>query len=86
MELAAGSPAGIDAKRQELLDTLSCVPMSARIAVKAGMLYRDLRGRGADIGPLDVIIAASAVVLNEPIVTHNAKHFSRVEGLRVITY
>ncbi len=85
-ELASGTPAGIDANRRAALGTMASVPVSDEIAERAGIITQALRARGQDIGPADCLIAATALFLNEPVVTRNAKHFKRIDGLRVITY
>lgn len=38
---------------------------------------------GHPIGPLDTFIAAHAVSLGVPLVTHNLREFSRVPGLKL---
>jgi tRNA(fMet)-specific endonuclease VapC len=35
------------------------------------------------IGPRDLLIAATALVYGMAVVTHNAREFNRIEGLRV---
>jgi tRNA(fMet)-specific endonuclease VapC len=40
-----------------------------------------LEVRGVPIGPLDTMIAAHALRLAVPLVTNNAREFSRVPGL-----
>lgn len=42
-----------------------------------------LESAGTLIGPLDTLIAAHALNLDIPLVTHNVREFSRVAGLRV---
>jgi tRNA(fMet)-specific endonuclease VapC len=38
------------------------------------------------IGPHDVLIAATALCHQAPLVTHNVREFSRVEGLQVLDW
>jgi tRNA(fMet)-specific endonuclease VapC len=40
---------------------------------------------GKSIGPADAWIAATALLLDVPLITHNAAHYNGVEGLRVIS-
>jgi tRNA(fMet)-specific endonuclease VapC len=43
----------------------------------------DLRRRGQYIGDTDMFIAAMALSHGAILVTHNTKHFSRVDGLQL---
>jgi len=43
------------------------------------------RARGRSIGPADAWIAATALLLDVPLVTHNGTHYQGIEGLRVIS-
>jgi predicted nucleic acid-binding protein len=40
---------------------------------------------GRPIAPADAWVAATALLLNVPLVTHNGTHYSGIEGLRVIS-
>ena len=43
------------------------------------------RIQGQPIGPADAWIAATALLLDLPLITHNGAHYRGVEGLRVIS-
>jgi predicted nucleic acid-binding protein len=43
------------------------------------------RMQGQPIGPADAWIAATALLLDVPLITHNGAHYRGVEGLRVIS-
>ena len=43
------------------------------------------RLQGQPIGPADAWIAATALLLDLPLITHNGAHYRGVEGLRVIS-
>lgn len=43
------------------------------------------RSAGRPIGPQDAWMAATALHLDVPLVTHNAQHFVQVPGLHIIT-
>ncbi len=43
------------------------------------------RLRGRPIAPADAWVAATALLLNVPLVTHNGAHYSGIDGLRVIS-
>ncbi len=49
-------------------------------------LYASLVRSNHMIGAMDLLIATHALVEDAELVTNNAKHFSRVPGLRVLSY
>jgi tRNA(fMet)-specific endonuclease VapC len=58
---------------------LDCVDAYARVAVyfKAGKKLQE-------VGQNDVWIAAAALTLGQPLITHNVRHFESIPGLQVI--
>jgi tRNA(fMet)-specific endonuclease VapC len=62
---------------------LQSVPFDAQAAAIYGPLRSRLAHRGALIGPLDLLIAATALSRGVTLVTHNTREFRRVTGLRV---
>jgi tRNA(fMet)-specific endonuclease VapC len=44
-------------------------------------LYADLRARGTPLDDIDLLIAGAALANNWNLVTHNTKHFDRIDGL-----
>lgn len=85
-ELCAGSPPGMDEKTSKLLEPLQIIPLFNEHAKKAGIIYKTLKNKGHDIGPIDSLIAAVALSEKEELVTSNVKHFKRVDELKVSTY
>ena len=77
-----------DRKQQilDVLDTRHAISADERIMRKAGKISGELRGRGEEIDREDCIIAATALLYDEPVVTRNVDHFSRIGGLTVETY
>jgi len=65
---------------------LDIVSFDAKAAESYGKIRASLQRKGTPIGPLDTLIAAHALSLGVPIVTHNVKEFSRVEGLEVLNW
>ncbi|MBE3068454.1 MAG: type II toxin-antitoxin system VapC family toxin [Chloroflexi bacterium] len=63
----------------DLLDSLETIPMTAEIADLAGELIRSWRARGAVLGDVDAVIAASALHNNLALVTTNVRHFPMPE-------
>lgn len=71
------------AQLQEFARLVNIVPFDAAAARSAAGIRAKLEKRGVPIGPYDVLIAASAMVNNCTLVTHNQKEFGRVKGLRI---
>ena len=62
------------------------IPYDYKIARKTAEIMAYLRREGKIIGLADVIIAATALVNELKLVTRNTEHFSRIPGLKIITY
>lgn len=76
-------------EQQKVLRALSNRPVfdaSRQIMSKAGRIYGDLEKKGEQIGEPDCIIAATAIINSEPVLTRNTDHFRRVSGIAVETY
>ncbi len=70
-----------------VLRRMDVLPLSRQASLRAAAILSLLRSRGQDIGTLDTLIAAIALVHGiDTIVTDNADHFRRVPGLKVETY
>jgi tRNA(fMet)-specific endonuclease VapC len=70
----------------QLLDAVTVLPFDRAAATEAASLRALLEGAGTPIGPLDTLIAGTALAHNATLVTHNAREFSRVPGLAVIDW
>ena len=68
---------------QDLLDVVDVAPFGADEARAAARLRSELERGGRGIGPLDTLIAATALVRAATLVTHNVKEFARVKGLKL---
>ena len=55
-------------------------------ATRVGDIQASLVLAGEMISATDIMIGAIALANNEPLITRNVKHFSRIPGLRVDTY
>ncbi|RQG99007.1 type II toxin-antitoxin system VapC family toxin [Natrarchaeobius oligotrophus] len=78
-----------EAKRERILDVLETkhvVSADQAVMRKAGKLSGELLNEGEQIEREDCIIAATALLNDEPIITGNTKHFNRVDGLEVRSY
>jgi tRNA(fMet)-specific endonuclease VapC len=58
-------------------------PVEARTAA---MIRADLEKRGKPIGPLDTLIAATALAHKAVLVTHNTREFKRIPRLEVVDW
>lgn len=63
--------------------TVHVLPFDQRAASFAAEITLHLESIGQAIGPLDTLIAATAMAQNLTLVTHNTREFSRVPGLKL---
>ena len=77
------SPAKRTQQLQQLLSRVNLVPFDRDSAVAAATIRAQLEQQGTPIGPLDVLIAGTALAFQATLVTHNVKEFSRVSGLAI---
>lgn len=76
-------------RRRELeagLERIQHVPFDSAAAMAAASIRIELEKQGSTIGPLDILIAGTAVSRGAALVTNNAAEFSRVPGLRVLDW
>jgi tRNA(fMet)-specific endonuclease VapC len=76
-------------RRRELaagLDQIQHVPFDTGAAMAAASIRVELERQGSTIGPLDMLIAGTALSRGAALVTNNAAEFSRVPGLRVLDW
>ena len=66
-----------------ILDASRVLPFDRSCARAAAEIRAELERDGAPIGPVDVLIAATAIAHNAVLVTHNVDEFSRVSRLQV---
>jgi tRNA(fMet)-specific endonuclease VapC len=65
------------------LKKVTSLPFDDDCADRYGVIRHDLETRRCVIGPLDLQIAAIALVHDLTVVTGNVKEFSRIHGLKV---
>ncbi len=68
---------------EEFLLDFILAPFDEKAAHAGGTIRTELEKKGRPIGPMDTLIAAHAVSLGNPLVTHNLGEFSRVPRLKV---
>lgn len=78
-EVYAGLRSGEEVKTKGFLESLDFFPITADIAVKAGLLRRDWRLKGQTLSISDVTIAAVAIANRLSLLTDNRKHFPMPE-------
>lgn len=74
------------ARRDDILQLVHSrtFPLDPGSALRAGEVAATLRGAGQDIGLADCLQAGICLRFDLPFATRNRKHFSRVEGLRLL--
>ncbi len=87
-ELEYGSLRSSDPERRQreidrLLSVVTLLPFDKNAAGHAAQLRFELEKSGQQIGPIDLLIAGTALANGATLVTNNAQEFRRVPGLRV---
>jgi tRNA(fMet)-specific endonuclease VapC len=80
-----------NARRREMeygqfLSAIDVIAFDSATARRAAELRIALERRGETIGPLDTLIAATALACDATLVTRNAGAFGRLAGLRVVNW
>lgn len=70
---------------EQRLKAVVIVPYDLELCKTYGKLRASLLDKGLPIAANDLWIASCAVRHSIPLVTHNAKHFASIRGLKVIT-
>jgi len=83
---AAGAPAGEVDRLSRLCETVVVRCPDEVFAVHYGRLLARLRASGKSVDTMDLLIGTAAVVDGAPLITRNARHFSKVPGLQMIGY
>lgn len=69
-----------------LLENLALLPFTGETSSHAATIRASLEVAGHPIGPMDILIAATALENNLPLVTNNLDEFERVPGLFCLTW
>lgn len=89
-ELEAGLAKQSRPERRRQLDELAAaieiLPFGIPEAKAAAHLRAALARNGTPIGPLDTLIAGTALAHGATLVTHNVAEFRRVQGLSVVDW
>lgn len=79
----SGNPTRRRNQLEELLSVVELLPFGKTEARASAKLRSDLELRGTPIGPMDLLIAGTALSHGAVLVTRNVREFERVAGLRV---
>lgn len=68
---------------REITSIVNIIPFTEEIARISAAIRVKLEKKGAPIGPLDILIAGTALANNAILVTHNIKEFKRIKKLKI---
>jgi tRNA(fMet)-specific endonuclease VapC len=74
------------AQLDELLGILRVLPLDEAAAKAAAQAEAVLRAAGKPIGPMDTLIAGTALARRATLVTRNTAEFRRVRGLSIVDW
>jgi tRNA(fMet)-specific endonuclease VapC len=86
LEVGASRSSSPRKRRQQLdalVEAVEILPFGAGEARTAALIRDELERAGTPIGPLETLIAATALHYGATLVTHNPREFQRVKGLKV---
>lgn len=61
----------------------SILPITKRSVSISADIYADLRKKGTPVDDIDILIAGTAIANSRVLVTHNRKHFEKIQTLEV---
>lgn len=73
-------------RMEAVLDSKPTYPADDAVMKKAGRIDGRLTAEGRTIGMGDAIIAATALVHEEPVLTRNVDRFERIDGVGIESY
>lgn len=86
LEVGVDRAGNVERRREQLHDLVALaatLPFGASEAETAARVRNELERRGEPIGPLDTLIAGTALAHGAILVTRNTREFGRVQGLRI---
>ena len=78
----SASPTKRTKQLNSLLDAIKVLPFSIEEAKSSATIRAHLEKKGTPIGPLDILIAGTAMANRAILVSHNLAEFNRVDGLK----
>jgi tRNA(fMet)-specific endonuclease VapC len=79
----SANPGGNHERVSRFLETVMGIQSSGDVAGWFGKVKSSLRRKRHLIPDADILVAATALSIGRPLVTGNAKHFARIEGLEL---
>ncbi|HEX6903806.1 MAG TPA: type II toxin-antitoxin system VapC family toxin [Thermoanaerobaculia bacterium] len=89
LETGIAKSSSPDRRRAQVDDIVSLVtvlPFGPSEARTSARIRAALEKRGTSIGPIDTLIAGTALSHGATLVTHNVEEFGRVEGLSLVDW
>lgn len=80
------SPTRILTAIGDLLNDVTVLPFDALCAEEFGKLRGILKQQGVAVSPLDLQVAAVALIHNLTVVTNNTKDFEHIPGLTLVDW
>ena len=71
---------------ERLLDRLPVVDFDLAAARVHAALSAELRSRGVAVGAHDLLMAATAILLDYAVATRDLRSFPRIKGLKILTW
>ncbi len=68
---------------EEMMSLITVLPFTVKEARSSAMIRAQLERKGLPIGPIDMLIAGTALAHQAILVTHNVKEFTRIDKLQV---
>jgi tRNA(fMet)-specific endonuclease VapC len=66
-----------------ILTNLPVIPFDESCAKQASLIYHELISKNKIIEVRDILIAASSIAIQIPLMTLNKKHFDRIKGIQL---
>jgi tRNA(fMet)-specific endonuclease VapC len=74
------------AQLDEVVSRITTLPFGLPEARASARVRASLEAKGTPIGPIDILIAGTALSHGATLVTHNTREFKRVEGLSLVDW
>jgi tRNA(fMet)-specific endonuclease VapC len=68
---------------EDMMSIITVLPFTAKEARCSAMIRAQLERKGIPIGPIDILIAGTALAHQAILVTHNVKEFTRIDKLQI---
>jgi tRNA(fMet)-specific endonuclease VapC len=68
---------------EEMMSIITVLPFTVKEARSSAMIRAQLERKGLPIGPIDMLIAGTALAHQAILVTHSVKEFTRIDKLQV---